>query len=210
MIRILIADDHGIVREGLKQLFALGGDIAVAGEAVNGSEVLDSLRAGGIDLILLDMTMPGISGANLVTRLRTHDGCPPILVLSMHNELQIARRALAAGASGYLTKDSDPKTLMSAIHKVAAGGRFIDPVLAEKMVFDTGTGDERAPHEVLSEREFDILRLLVNGRSVNDIADELKISNKTVSTHKARLMQKMKFNNNSELVRYAVAHGLVE
>jgi DNA-binding NarL/FixJ family response regulator len=210
MIRLLIADDHGIVREGLKQLFALDSDIAVVGEAVNGGEVLEALRAGGIDLILLDMTMPGISGANLITRLRTHDACPPILVLSMHNELQIARRALTAGASGYLTKDSDPRTLMNAIRKVAAGGRFIDPVLAEKMVFDSGGAAERPPHEVLSEREFDILRLLVHGKSVNDIADDLKISNKTVSTHKARLMQKMDFHNNAELVRYAVAHGLVE
>jgi DNA-binding NarL/FixJ family response regulator len=210
MIRVFIADDHGIVREGLKQLFALGGDIAVAGEAGSGSEVLEALRAGGIDLILLDMTMPGISGANLITRLRAHDGCPPILVLSMHNESQIARRALAAGASGYLTKDSDPRTLMSAIHRVAAGGRFIDPVLAEKMVFDSGGAGERQPHELLSEREFDILRSLVRGKSVNEIADELKISNKTVSTHKARLMQKMDFHNNAEMVRYAVEHGLLE
>jgi DNA-binding NarL/FixJ family response regulator len=210
MIRILIADDHGIVREGLKQLFALGGDIAVAGEAVSGSEVLESLRAGEVDLILLDMTMPGISGVNLITRLRAHELCPPILVLSMHNEIQIARRALAAGVAGYLTKDSDPVTLMAAIRKVAAGGRFIDPGLAEKMVFESGRNAEQPPHDVLSEREYDVLRLLVHGMGVNQIADELKISNKTVSTHKARLMQKMDFHNNAELVRYAVAHGLVE
>ena len=210
MIRVLIADDHGIVREGLKQLFALGGEIAVVGEAVSGAEVLDALRTGGFDVILLDMTMPGISGANLIARLRGHAGCPPILVLSMHNELQIARRALAAGASGYLTKDSDPKALMGAIHKVASGGRFIDPVLAVKMAFEAEGSAERLPHELLSEREFDIMRLLVHGKSVNDIADELKISNKTVSTHKARLMQKMNFQNNAELVRYAVAQGLLE
>ena len=210
MIRILMADDHGIVREGLKQLFALGQDIVVVGEAVSGSEVLTALRAGGIDLILLDMTMPGISGVNLITRLRSHDDCPPILVLSMHNEIQIARRALAAGVAGYLTKDSDPATLMAAIRKVAAGGRFIDPGLAEKMVFESGRNAELPPHDVLSEREYDVLRLLVHGMGVNQIADELKISNKTVSTHKARLMQKMDFHNNAELVRYAVAHGLVE
>jgi DNA-binding NarL/FixJ family response regulator len=210
MIRVLIADDHGIVREGLKQLFALGGDIAVAGEAVNGGEVLQALGTGGIDIILLDMTMPGISGANLITRLRAHDRCPPILVLSMHNELQVARRAMAAGASGYVTKDSDPQTLMTAIHKVATGGRFLDTVLAEKLAFVMGGGEEGEPHDVLSERELEILRRLVQGKSVNDIADELKISNKTVSTHKARLMQKMNFSNNAELVRYAVAHGLVE
>lgn len=210
MIRVLIADDHGIMREGLKQLFALSSDIVVAGEAANGAEALDSLRLSGIDLILLDMTMPGISGANLITRLRAHDRCPPILVLTMHIELQIARQALMAGASGYLTKDSDPRTLMNAIHKVAAGGRFVDPVIAEKMVLDFGGGPEREPHEILSQREFDIMRLLVHGKSVNDIAEDLKISNKTVSTHKARLMQKMNFQNNAELVRYAVAHRLVE
>ena len=210
MIRILMADDHGIVREGLKQLFALGQDIVVVGEAVNGGEVLAALRAGGIDLILLDMTMPGICGVNLITRLRSHDDCPPILVLSMHNEIQIAKRALAAGVAGYLTKDSDPATLMAAIRKVTSGGRFIDPGLAEKMVFESGRNAELPPHDVLSEREYDVLRLLVHGMGVNQIADELKISNKTVSTHKARLMQKMDFHNNAELVRYAVAHGLVE
>jgi DNA-binding NarL/FixJ family response regulator len=210
MIRVLIADDHGIVREGLKQLFSLGGDIVVAGEAINGAQVLDALRAGGIDLLLLDMTMPGINGAELIHRIRGHYAELPILVLSMHNELQVARRALTAGAGGYLTKDSDPKTLMDAIRKVASGGRFIDPVLAERMVFDAGAGIERAPHELLSEREFSILRLLVAGKGVNDIADELAISNKTVSTHKARLMQKMNCRSNAELVRYAVAHGLIE
>jgi DNA-binding NarL/FixJ family response regulator len=210
MIRILMADDHGIVREGLKQLFALSQDIVVVGEAVNGGEVLAALRGGGIDLILLDMTMPGICGVNLITRLRSHDDCPPILVLSMHNEIQIAKRALAAGVAGYLTKDSDPVTLMAAIRKVTAGGRFIDPGLAEKMVFESGRNAELPPHDVLSEREYDVLRLLVHGMGVNQIADELKISNKTVSTHKARLMHKMDFHNNAELVRYAVAHGLVE
>ena len=210
MIRILMADDHGIVREGLKQLFALGQDIFLVGEAVNGGEVLADLLGGGIDLILLDMTMPGICGVNLITRLRSHDDCPPILVLSMHNEIQIARRALAAGVAGYLTKDSDPATLMAAIRKVTSGGRYIDPGLAEKMVFESGRNTELPPHDVLSEREYDVLRLLVHGMGVNQIADELKISNKTVSTHKARLMQKMDFHNNAELVRYAVAHGLVE
>lgn len=210
MIRILIADDHGIVREGLKQLFALGSDIVVAGEAVNGAQVLEVLRAGGIDLLLLDMTMPGISGAELIHRIHGHNLELPILILSMHNEPQVARRALTAGAAGYLTKDSDPKTLMNAIRKVASGGRFIDPAIAERMVFDTGEDGQRAPHELLSEREYCVLRMLVAGKGVNEIADELAISNKTVSTHKARLMQKMNCRSNAELVRYAVAHGLIE
>lgn len=210
MIRVLIADDHAIVREGLKQLFALDKDFAVAGEAVNGGQVLEVLREGGVDLILLDMTMPGISGANLISRIRLHNEYPPILVLSMHNEPQIARRAITAGAAGYLTKDSGPEMLRMAMRKVASGGRFIDPELAESLVFDAGLSGQRLPHELLSDREFHILRLFVRGRSINDIAEELSISNKTVSTHKTRLMQKMSFNNNAELVRYAVAHGLIE
>jgi DNA-binding NarL/FixJ family response regulator len=209
MIRILIADDHAIVREGLKQLFALDRDIEVAAEAVDGAQVLEILREDKVDLVLLDMTMPGVSGVNLISRIRSLDSPPPILVLSMHNELQIARRALNAGASGYLTKDSRPDILLAAIRKVAAGGRFIDAVLAEEMVFEMG-GDQRLPHELLSDREFHILRLLVRGMSINEVAQELLISNKTVSTHKARLMQKMNFTNNAELVRYAVDHGLVE
>lgn len=210
MIKLLIADDHAIVREGLKQLFALCQDVSVAGEAVNGAQVLDALRGGGIDLVLLDMNMPGVSGVDLITRIRAYHERLPVLVLSMHNEPQIARRALGAGASGYLTKDNDPETLMAAVRKVAAGGRFIDPALAEMMVFETNGKGERPPHEQLSDRELHILRLLVKGRSVNDIADELSISNKTVSTHKARLMQKLGFQNNAELVRYGLDHGLVE
>lgn len=210
MIRILMADDHAIVREGLKQLFALDSSVEVAAEAVDGAQVLEALRRGGFDLVLLDMTMPGVSGVNLISRIRAQEGAPPILVLSMHNEPQIARRALTAGAAGYLTKDSKPEVLMAAIRKVAAGGRFIDPSLAEQMVFDAGDGGQRALHELLSERELHILRLLARGMSINDAADQLLISNKTVSTHKARLMQKMNFRNNAELVRYAVAHGLVE
>lgn len=210
MIRVLIAEDHAIVREGLKQLFALAKDVVVAGEAEDGAQVLVALRQGEFDLVLLDMTMPGISGVNLIRRIRTQDSAPPILVLSMHNELQIARRALAAGASGYLTKDNRPDVLIAAVRKVASGGRCIDPGLAEQMMFDTGDAGTRAPHELLSEREFHVLRLLVRGVSINDVGEELAISSKTVSTHKARLMQKMNFRNNTDLVRYAVAHGLVE
>lgn len=210
MIRVLIAEDHAIVREGLKQILALAKDVVVVGEAEDGAQVLVALRQGGFDLMLLDMNMPGISGVDLIRRIRAQDGAPPILVLSMYNELQVARRALAAGASGYLTKDNRPDILMAAVCKVALGGRFIDPVLAEQMMFETGDSGTRPPHELLSEREFHVLRLLVRGVSINNVGEELAISSKTVSTHKARLMQKMNFRNNAELVRYAVAHGLVE
>jgi DNA-binding NarL/FixJ family response regulator len=209
MIRLLLADDHALVREGLKQLFALTTDISVAAEATNGAQVLDALRRQPVDLLLLDMTMPGISGPDLITRVVAQEPHPPILVLTMHNEPQIARRALGAGASGYLTKDSDPALLLSAIRKVASGGRFIDPTLAESMVFNNGGAAAENSHEHLSDREFQILCLLAKGVGVNDIATQLSISNKTVSTHKARLMEKMRFTSNADLVRYAVSKDLV-
>jgi two-component system, NarL family, uhpT operon response regulator UhpA len=210
VIRVLIADDHVIVRSGLKQLFGLMGDITVAGEATNGEEVLEALKHGQFDLLLLDLTMPGLSGVNLIGRIIVSNPSLPILVLSMHNELQIAKRVLQAGAAGYVTKGSGQDTLMSAIRKVAAGGRFVDPTVAEQMMFEKPTPGESAPHERLSERELHIMKLFAKGKGINEIAEELFISNKTVSTHKARLMQKLNFQNNAELVRYAADHGLVE
>lgn len=210
MIRILLADDHAIMREGLKQLFAIVEDIKVVAEATQGGTVLDSLRQQSVDLVLLDMTMPGICGEDLIARIRSRYPELPILVLSMHNELQIARRALKAGANGYVTKDQEPETLLAAIRKVATGGRFIDPALAEQMVFETSGGAREKNHDSLTDREFQILRLLARGFSVNDIATQFAISNKTVSTHKARLMEKMGFATNADLVRYALERKLVE
>jgi DNA-binding NarL/FixJ family response regulator len=208
MTRILIADDHALMREGLKQLFALTEGPSVVAEASTGAEVLDQLRATPVDLILLDMSMPGISGMNLIARIRAQRESLPILVLTMHSEVQIAQRALDAGASGYITKDCDPQTLIAAIRKVAAGGRFLDPGLAQQMLFSPTRAAQ--PHQRLTNREFDIFNLLVRGRSVNEIADRLFISNKTVSTHKARLMQKLECQNSVQLIRYAISHGLVE
>jgi DNA-binding NarL/FixJ family response regulator len=209
MIRILLADDHALVREGLKQLFSLTADIVIAAEATNGAQVLEALRAGTFDVLLLDMTMPGISGTDLISRVVAAERHPPVLVLSMHNEPQIARRALGSGAVGYLTKDCDPAILLAAVRRVAAGGRYIDPVMAEFMVFEPQGKQTAADHHHLSEREFQVLCLLARGRSVNEIALELSISNKTVSTHKARLMEKMGFANNVEIVRYAMEKHLV-
>ena len=211
MINVLIADDHVVVRGGLKQLFTVMGDIAVAGEAVDGMELLEMLQQGNnFDLLLLDLTMPGISGINLITRIRAQSKSLPILVLSMHNELQVAKRVLQAGASGFITKGSAQETLVAAIRRVAAGGRFVDPVLAEQMMFEKPVPGEEVPHDRLSERELHILKLIAQGKTVNEIAEKLFISNKTVSTHKARLMQKMNFQSNAELVRYAADHSLVE
>jgi DNA-binding NarL/FixJ family response regulator len=208
-IRILIADDHALMREGVKQLIALSSDVDVVAEAENGEQVMELLPGGGFDLILLDMTMPGVSGVDLISWIRVHNPSLPILVLSMHNEPRVVMRALQAGASGYLTKDNDPRHLMMGIRKVAAGGQFIDPQLAEQMAFKGSAVGQSPPHARLTGRELHILRLLVGGTSINKIAEELLISNKTVSTHKARLMQKMDIQSNAELVRYAVAHGLV-
>jgi DNA-binding NarL/FixJ family response regulator len=209
MMRILIADDHALMREGLKQLFTSVGGLEVVAEASTGAQVFELLRRTEVDMVLLDMSMPGVSGANLIQHICAQAGAPRILVLSMHNDVQVARRALDAGAAGYLTKDSDPQTLIAAVHKVGTGGRFMDPRLAEQMVFNLDRKAE-LPHERLSTREFDIFQLLVRGRSVNDIAAELAISNKTVSTHKARLMEKMGCENNAQLVRYALSHRLIE
>jgi len=210
MIQVLIADDHAIVRGGVKQLLALVEDIAVAGEATNGMQLMELLRTVPCDLVLMDMTMPGLCGVDLIAHIRAHDPKLPILVLSMRNEVQVARGALRAGANGYLTKDNEPEVLLAAIRKTAAGNRFIDPLLVEGMVFEPDAPNARPAHEQLSNREFHILSLLARGKTVNDIASELAISNKTVSTHKARLMQKMNFRSNAELVRYSVAHGLTE
>jgi DNA-binding NarL/FixJ family response regulator len=210
MIRVLIADDHVVVRNGLKQLFELMGDIAVEGEATNGEEALELLLHKEFDLILLDLTMPGLSGVNLIARIHALYEKVPVLVLSMHNEIHVVKRVLQAGACGYVTKGSEQDTLMAAIRKVAAGGRFIDPGIAEQMMFEKPSSEKTLPHERLSERELHIMKLIALGKSINDIADELFISNKTVSTHKARLMQKLNILSNAELVRYAADNGLVE
>ena len=209
MIRLMIADDHDIMREGLKQLFALTNDLKVAGEAENGSMLLERLRQGDVDLLLLDMSMPGICGEDLLTRVHSHAPQLPILVLSMHNEVQIAQRALRAGASGYLTKDRDPETLLTAIRRVAAGGRYIDASLAEQIAFAATGLTAGKQHDSLTDRELQIMRLLARGQSVTHIAAELAISSKTVSTHKARLMDKMGFTSSADIVRYALEQELL-
>jgi DNA-binding NarL/FixJ family response regulator len=212
MIRLLIADDHAILRDGLKQLFSFIDDITVAAEAGDDQQLLTALQQGGIDLILLDMNMPGADGIDLITRIRARDKSIPILVLTMHSELAIIQRALKAGASGYLTKGSGGTVLVDAIRKVANGGHFIEQGLAEKMIFTPAkTGSQTSqslPHEKLSKRERQILYLLSSGVSINEIGAELCISAKTVGSHKYTLMQKMGFANNAELVRYAVANNL--
>lgn len=208
MIRLLLADDHTLFREGLKQLLEQQDDIRIVAEASTGGEVLEQLRHQEFDLLLLDISMPGVSGSDLIGRVRTR--CPqlPILVLSMYNEPQLARRKLKAGAAGYVTKDTDAAMLVNAIRKVAAGGHFIVPDLAEQMVFQDESVSTPRPHTRLTERELQILRMLVKGKGLNEIASELTISNKTVSTHKVRMMRKMNITSNAELIRYAITNGI--
>ena len=206
MIHLFVADDHAIVRSGLKQIFALAPDLTVIAEASNGAEVLDGLRTHAPDL-LLDMNMSGISGPDLITRIRAQRPLLPILVLSMHNEAQLANRALRAGANGYITKDCEPEVLLAGIRKVASGRGFIAPDMAEKMAFDASSPSSGL-HARLSDRELEVFRLLVSGLGVNEIAEKICISNKTVSTHKVRLMEKLRVTSLAELVMYAVEHRL--
>jgi DNA-binding NarL/FixJ family response regulator len=209
-IRLLIADDHTIMREGLKQLLTLANDLRVVAEAENGAIALERLSQGDIDLLLLDMNMPGLSGENLVARIHARYPNQKILVLSMHNEPQIAQHTLKAGAAGYLCKMCSPETLLGAIRRVASGMRFIDPHIAERIALEVSGLKQQSHQNTLTERELQILRLFARGARVTQIAETLTISHKTVSTHKARLMEKMSFSSNAEIVRYALSQGLIE
>ena len=210
MIKIVIADDHTIVREGLKRIVSSVDDMEVVGEAADGIEVMQRVRELSFDVLMLDLSMPGRSGMELIKLLRAEEPKLRILVLSMHQELQYAVRAIKSGASGYLTKESAPAQLEQAIRKIAAGGAFISAEVAEQLALGAMPGSAGLPHESLSNREFEVFRLLVDGVSVTDVAARLNLSVKTVSTHKAKLMHKMGLQNQSELIRYALKHGLAD
>ena len=204
MIRVLLADDHEIVRDGLKRILAATTDVRVAGEAASGDEALALVRANDYDVALLDMSMPGLSGIDLIKRVRIEKPKLRILVLSMHGEQQYAARALKAGAAGYLTKESAAEMLLGALRKVAAGGVHVSEAAAAGLV-----SAERAPHQNLSDREFEVLRLLAGGRSPTEIAEQLHLSVKTVSTHKAHVQEKLGLGGTADLVRYALEHKLI-
>lgn len=208
MIRILIADDHALVRDCLRQLLSQSRDLHVMGEAKNGTQALEAARNDNLDLLLLDMSMPGTSGVELLKSLRRENARLPILILTMYNQPTLARSAFAAGANGYLTKGCAADILLSAIHTVARGGKYVDPEIAEYMLFDGSRKGGRLAHQRLSNREQSILTLLARGQTVNEIASELAISNKTVSCYKTRVMNKMNFANIAELMRYAFANEL--
>jgi two-component system invasion response regulator UvrY len=210
MIRILLADDHAIIRDGLRQIFAETGDLQVAGEAASGHEVLARVREADWDILLLDLSMPGKSGLELIKQIKAEKPRLPILVLSMHEPEQYAQRALRAGAAGYLNKDSDAPQLIEVVRKVARGGVFVGPEVAEQMARGLMPDAERLPHSLLSDREFQVFRLIAGGIAITDIARQLSLSVKTVSTHKTRIMQKMNLANHTELVRYALDHRLLD
>jgi DNA-binding NarL/FixJ family response regulator len=210
MIRIVIADDHAIVREGLKRIVSEADDMQVLAEAAEGTEVMQRVRELEFDVLVLDLSMPGRSGMELIKLAKAERPRLRILVLSMHQELQYAVRAIKSGASGYLTKESAPAQLVQALRKIAAGGAYISAEVAEQLALGAMPGGPAASHETLSAREFEVFRLLAGGMSVTHIAGRLSLSVKTVSTHKANLMQKMSLHNQSELLRYAIQHGLAD
>lgn len=211
MIKVLIADDHAIMRKGVMQLLALAEDIDVVAEAANGQQVMEQLQQECFDVLLLDINMPDTNGVELIEKIHQLYRQVPILVLSMHEEAQVAIMAMQAGAAGYLTKDSDPTQLPAAIRKVASGGRCIDAKLAMKITFDepASTHDytKQTSKKTLSEREQEILKLLANGNTLKEIGLMLTIERGTVSTYKTRIMRKMGFRNNTDLMRYALLQG---
>jgi DNA-binding NarL/FixJ family response regulator len=210
-VRIVLADDHAIVREGLKRIVADVSDFQVVGEAADGTEAMRAVRELDFDVLVLDLSMPGRSGMELIKLVKAEKPKLRILVLSMHQEMQYAVRAIKSGASGYLTKESAPAQLEQAIRKISGGGAYISAEVAEQLALGAMPGGgESLPHESLSDREFEVFRLLVAGDAVSDIAAKLNLSVKTVSTHKANLMQKLGLANPTELVRYAIKHGLAD
>ncbi len=209
-LRILLADDHTIIRDGLKQILADTEDLVVAGEAANGLEVMQKVREGHWDLLVLDISMPGRNGLELIRLIKEEKPELPILVLSMHHEEQYAVRALQAGALGYLTKESDSDLLVTAIRRVAKGGVHISDKVAELMVRGIRPTDKLLPHNLLSDREYQVFNMLVRGRSLTEIGTELSLSVKTISTHKTHILQKMNLSGTAELIRYAVAHNLAD
>ena len=210
MISILIADDHAILRRGLKEILADELEGAILDEAGNAQEVLAQIQSRAWDLLILDITMPGRSGLDLLRDLQQLQPKLPVLVLSMHPENQYAKRVLRAGAAGYMNKETAPKELVKAVRKVLAGGRYVSAALAEKLAADLSADAARLPHERLSDREFEVLRMIASGKTASQIAEELHLSVTTVSTYRARILEKMGMTNNAEMMRYAMDNRLVD
>lgn len=207
-VKILIADDHPLIREGLKTILSEENDFSVAAEASNAGEILEILKKQPIDIILLDISLPGRSGIDLIKELKQLYPDLPVLIVSMHPEENFALRSLKLGASGYITKDSSSADFISAVKKVAAGGLFISPRLSEILGRHAAGKKEQLPHEKLSDREFQVLRLIASGKTLSQVADELFLSAATVSTYRSRILEKMNLNSNAELILYVVTHNL--
>ena len=209
MIRVLVADDHAVVRKGLSQIIEETADMVVSVEAADGLEALARVREHPVDVVVLDINMPGQDGLDTLKQLKVERPDLPVLVLSMHSEDQYAVRVLRAGASGYLNKESAPEELVTALRRVSSGGRYVSPEVGESLLTLLDVDADMPLHSSLSDREFQVLRMLSSGRTVGEIADQLALSVKTISTYRARLLDKMHMRNNAELTRYAIEHDLV-
>ena len=210
MIRILIADDHPVVLKGLKDIIAETSDMTVADEASAGMEVIDKVRKNDYDVVLLDISMPHIDGLEALKQIKGERPKLPVLILSIYPEGKYAVRALRAGASGYLTKESAPDELIAAIRKVYLGRKYVSSSLAEKLAFALETETEKPIHETLSDREYQVMCMIASGKTIKEIAKQLFLSSKTISTYRTRTLEKMKMRTNTELIHYAIKHGLVE
>ena len=210
MIRVLVADDHAIVRSGLRRILDQTDDISVAGEAANAAELWPLVCDGRWDAVVLDVNLPGRSGLELLADIKKSHPELPVLILTVYSEEQYAVRALKAGASGFLTKESAPEKLIDAVRRIAEGGRFITPEVADRLASSVARGQDGPPHEALSDREFQILKMIASGKTVSQIGRELSLSVKTISTHRTRILKKMNLKTNSELTTYAIRRGLVE
>jgi DNA-binding NarL/FixJ family response regulator len=210
VINVLVADDHAVVRRGLRQILAETADISVGGEAATAQDVLSLVRERRFSVVVLDISLPGGSGLDLLAEIRRERPTLPVLILTVHSEDQYAIRAIKAGAAGFLTKETAPDKLIEAVRKVASGGRFVSAELAETLASVLAGDSAGSPHERLSNREFEILKMLASGKTVSEVAVTLALSVKTVSTHRTRILKKMGMRTNAELTTYAVRRGLVE
>src|SRR5436190_23637881 len=210
MISVVVIDDHAVVREGLKRIISENPGMAVTGEAGDGYEAMNAVKSNPCDVVLLDISMPHKNGLDVLKQIRAESPRLPVLVLSMHAEDQYAVRVLRAGAAGYLTKESAPDKLVQAIRKVVRGGKYVSPTLAEKLIYDLNRDSTKPTHEILSDREYQVLCMIASGKTVTIIAIELNLSVKTVSTYRVRILEKLNMKNNAELTRYAIKEGLVD
>lgn len=210
MIRVVIADDHAVVRRGLKDILADEPDMEIGAEASTAQELLDLVRKQRWDALVLDISLPGRSGLEVLGEVKREQPALPVLIHTMHPEDQFAVRALRAGAAGYLTKDSAPTELVKALRKIVAGGKYVGASLAEALATNMAGGATESPHEALSDREFEVFRLLASGKTVSEIAEQLYLSVKTISTYRSRILEKMQMKNNADLMRYAIQRHVVD